>query len=166
MAPAQGGIVLTPAEEKMFEGQPRGFPFGDFDLADVMLPEEDDMGIPSGSDDEQEEDLQTDSGFGNVLGEERSARMLDGDGRRGRSPRRHPEHCVEHSSVWSGRLQTYWVHTGAVPGTRGTDSGTFKVKLAADRRSPPLAFAALCLFACLPQWWTTCHLWGLRSLTS
>lgn len=67
MAPAQGGIVLTPAEEKMFEGQPRGFPFGDFDLADVMLPEEDDMGIPSGSDDEQEEDLQTDSGFGNVL---------------------------------------------------------------------------------------------------
>ncbi|EFN54066.1 hypothetical protein CHLNCDRAFT_136163 [Chlorella variabilis] len=53
--------------EKMYEGQPRGFPFGDFDLADVMLPEDDDMDIPSGSDEEQEEDLQTESGFSNVL---------------------------------------------------------------------------------------------------
>ena len=53
----------------MCEGQPHGFPFGDFDLADVMLHEDDDMGIPSGSDEEQEEDLQTDSGFGNLLGE-------------------------------------------------------------------------------------------------
>lgn len=52
----------------MYEGQPRGFPFGDFDLADVMLPEDDDMDIPSGSDEEQEEDLQTESGFSNVLG--------------------------------------------------------------------------------------------------
>lgn len=51
----------------MYEGQPRGFPFGDFDLADVMLPEDDDMDIPSGSDEEQEEDLQTESGFSNVL---------------------------------------------------------------------------------------------------
>jgi hypothetical protein len=54
----------------MFEGQPRGFPLGDFDLADVMLPEEDDMGIPSGSDEEQEEEVQTDSGFQNVLSEQ------------------------------------------------------------------------------------------------
>ena len=53
----------------MFEGQPKGFPFGDFDLEDVMLPENDDMGIPSDTDEDgQEEDLQTESGFGNVLG--------------------------------------------------------------------------------------------------
>lgn len=52
----------------MFEGQPKGFPFGDFDLGDVMLPEDDDMGIPSDSgEDGQEEELKTESGFGNVL---------------------------------------------------------------------------------------------------
>jgi hypothetical protein len=39
-------IVLRPDEEKLFQGQPRGFPFGDFDITDVMLPEGDDMGIP------------------------------------------------------------------------------------------------------------------------
>lgn len=38
-------LALRPEEEKMFEGQPRGFPFGDFNIADVMLPEGDDMGI-------------------------------------------------------------------------------------------------------------------------
>ncbi|PSC71923.1 Eukaryotic translation initiation factor 3 subunit B [Micractinium conductrix] len=55
-------------EQHLFEGQPKGFPFGDFDLADVMLPEDDDMGIPCDSDDEgAEEELQTESGFGNVL---------------------------------------------------------------------------------------------------
>lgn len=53
----------------MFEGQPKGFPFGEFDLADVMLPEGDDMGIPSDSDDgKEEEEVQHESGFGNVLG--------------------------------------------------------------------------------------------------
>lgn len=73
MAPPHGGVMLSPAEEKMFEGQPRGFPFGDFDLADVMLPEDDDMGIPSGSDEEQEDDVQTESGFANVLGGQAAA---------------------------------------------------------------------------------------------
>lgn len=38
-------MALKPDEEKMFEGQPRGFPFGNFDISDVMLPEGDDMGI-------------------------------------------------------------------------------------------------------------------------
>jgi translation initiation factor 3 subunit B len=62
-------VALRPEEEKMFEGQPKGFPFGDFDLEDVMLPEDDNMGIPSDTDEDgQEEDLQTESGFGNVLG--------------------------------------------------------------------------------------------------
>ena len=60
-------ISLTAEEEKLFEGQPHGFPFGDFDVADVMLPEGDDMGIASDSE-EEEEDLNAESGFGNVLG--------------------------------------------------------------------------------------------------
>lgn len=62
-------LTLTAEEQHMFEGQPRGFPFGDFDLEDVMLPEDDDMGIPSDTDEDgQEEDVQAESGFGNVLG--------------------------------------------------------------------------------------------------
>lgn len=62
-------IMLTAEEQHMFEGQPKGFPFGDFDLEDVMLPEDDDMGIPSDTDDDgQEDDVQAESGFGNVLG--------------------------------------------------------------------------------------------------
>ncbi|PRW39159.1 Eukaryotic translation initiation factor 3 subunit B [Chlorella sorokiniana] len=60
--------TLRPEEEKMFEGQPRGFPFGDFDLEDVMLPEGEDMGIPSDTDEDgQEEEVNAESGFGNVL---------------------------------------------------------------------------------------------------
>ena len=62
------GIVLRPEEEKMFAGQPRGFPFGDFDPEDVMLPEGDDMGIPSDDEEQHEEEVQTESGFGNVIG--------------------------------------------------------------------------------------------------
>lgn len=59
--------VLRPGEEKLFEGQPRGFPFGDFDIADVMLPEGDDMGIPS-EQEEEEEEIQEETGFGNIVG--------------------------------------------------------------------------------------------------
>lgn len=59
--------MLFADEQHLFEGQPKGFPFGDFDIEDVMLPEGDDMGIASDSDEEQEEDVQTESGFGNVL---------------------------------------------------------------------------------------------------
>jgi translation initiation factor 3 subunit B len=50
----------------MFEGQPRGFPFGDFDVADVMLPDGDDMGIPS-DDEEEDVSIETESGFGNIV---------------------------------------------------------------------------------------------------
>ncbi|KAL6784025.1 EIF3B [Auxenochlorella protothecoides x Auxenochlorella symbiontica] len=61
-------LALKPDEEKMFEGQPQGFPFGDFDLEDVMLPEgDDDFGFPSEEEEEEEEDAQTESGFANVL---------------------------------------------------------------------------------------------------
>ena len=54
-------------EEKLAEGQPKGFPFGDFDVMYVMLPEDDDMGIPS-DDEEEEEEVQMESGFGNIVG--------------------------------------------------------------------------------------------------
>jgi len=50
----------------------QGFPFGDFDLEDVMLPEDDDMGIPSDDDDDLEEEVQTESGFGCVVGKDPS----------------------------------------------------------------------------------------------
>jgi hypothetical protein len=61
--------ALRPDEEKMFEGQPKGFPFDNFDMADVMLPEEDaDMGIPSEDDDDDEEEIEAESGFGSVIG--------------------------------------------------------------------------------------------------
>lgn len=55
-------------EEKMFEGQPKGFPFGDFNLEDVMLPEDDNMGIESEDEEETEAEVETESGFGNILG--------------------------------------------------------------------------------------------------
>ncbi|KAL4518998.1 hypothetical protein Ndes2526A_g00106 [Nannochloris sp. 'desiccata'] len=53
-------------EEKLAEGQPKGFPFEDFDVMDVMLPENDDMGIPS-DDEEEEEEIQVESGLGNIV---------------------------------------------------------------------------------------------------
>ena len=63
-------VALRPDEEKMFEGQPKGFPFDNFDITDVMLPEEDaDMGIPSEDDDEDEDEIEAESGFGSVIGE-------------------------------------------------------------------------------------------------
>jgi len=54
-------------EEKLAEGQPKGFPFEDFDVMDVMLPENDDMGIPS-DDEEEEEEIQAESGLGSIVG--------------------------------------------------------------------------------------------------
>ncbi len=55
-------------EEKLSEGQPRGFPFGDFDYEDVMLPDGDDLGVPSDDENEDEDEVVTDTGFGNVIG--------------------------------------------------------------------------------------------------
>lgn len=51
----------------MYEGQPKGFPFGNFNVEDVMLPEGDDMGIPSEDEAEEEQEIQSESGFGNVI---------------------------------------------------------------------------------------------------
>lgn len=64
-----GPPELTPDEAKLFVGQPKGFPLGGFDLEDVMLPEGDDMGIPSDDGDGSEEEVAPESGFGSVIGE-------------------------------------------------------------------------------------------------
>ena len=61
-------IVLRPDEERLYQGQPKGFPFGDFALEDVMLPEDDDLGVDSDEDDINEEEIVTESGFGSVIG--------------------------------------------------------------------------------------------------
>lgn len=47
----------------------QGFPFDDFDLHDVMLPEDEgDFGYPSDDDDLDEEEIVTETGFGSVIG--------------------------------------------------------------------------------------------------
>ncbi len=38
-------------------------------MEDVMLPEDDDMDIPSDDDEDDEEEIQTETGFGSVVGE-------------------------------------------------------------------------------------------------
>ena len=61
---------LRPDEEKLYEGQPKGFPLGDYKtyLEDVMLPEGEDMGIPSDDDSIGEDEIETETGFGSVIG--------------------------------------------------------------------------------------------------
>lgn len=60
---------LRPDEEKLFAGQPKGFPLGDFNIDDVMLPEGDDFGVPSDDDSIGDEEIETETGFGSVIGE-------------------------------------------------------------------------------------------------
>lgn len=60
---------LRPEEEKLFLGQPKGFPFQEFSLEDVMLPENDDMGIASEDDSDEEEEIESETGFGSVIGD-------------------------------------------------------------------------------------------------
>ena len=45
-----------------------GFPYDAFNIEDAMLPADDDMGIPSEDDEEVEQDVQTETGFGCVIG--------------------------------------------------------------------------------------------------
>lgn len=55
---------------ELFPGQPDGFPFaGAFESSRVRLPADDDMGIDS-NDDEAMEEVQTETGFGSVIGED------------------------------------------------------------------------------------------------
>lgn len=68
---------LTSAEERLFEGQPKGFPLGGFDLDDVMLPEGEDMGIQSGDDDGGDDEEGPETGFGRVIGMEERERVVD-----------------------------------------------------------------------------------------
>uniref|UniRef100_A0A7R9YYS4 Eukaryotic translation initiation factor 3 subunit B n=1 Tax=Chlamydomonas euryale TaxID=1486919 RepID=A0A7R9YYS4_9CHLO len=51
----------------LFPDQPEGFPLDGFDLAAIKLPDDDDLGIPSDDDADNEQDLQTETGFGSVL---------------------------------------------------------------------------------------------------
>lgn len=67
-------LMLRPEEAAMFEGQPKGFPFGDFRLEDVMLPEGDDMGIPSDDDDVDDETIEQETGFETVVGKNTTGR--------------------------------------------------------------------------------------------
>ena len=46
----------------------QGFPFEGFHLEDVMLPEDDDLDIPSDEDEDDEEEILTETGFGSVVG--------------------------------------------------------------------------------------------------
>ena len=60
--------ALQPGEEKLFEGQPCGVPFKGFQLEDVMLPEDNDMGVLSEDEVGDEEELETESGCDSVIG--------------------------------------------------------------------------------------------------
>jgi hypothetical protein len=48
--------------------QPPGFPFEGYDLEELILPDGDDMGINSGDDASEEEEVEAESGFGSVIG--------------------------------------------------------------------------------------------------
>lgn len=53
---------------KLFRDQPPGFPFENFDLEELILPDDDDMGIKSDDGEDEEEELETETGFGSVIG--------------------------------------------------------------------------------------------------
>ena len=53
---------------QLFKDQPVGFPYEGFDLEELILPDGDDMGIPSDDEDVQEEETDFESGFGSVIG--------------------------------------------------------------------------------------------------
>jgi translation initiation factor 3 subunit B len=54
---------------QLFPDQPRGFPFDGFDLEELILPDGDDFGVRSEDDDAGEEEIETETGFGSVIGE-------------------------------------------------------------------------------------------------
>lgn len=65
--------VAEPIDEfevarQLFRDQPAGFPYEGFDIEELILPEDDDMGIRSDDDDDEEEELETETGFGSVIG--------------------------------------------------------------------------------------------------
>lgn len=68
MAAAAEEIDAFDVARKLFRDQPDGFPFDGFQLEELILPEDDDMGIRSDEEDDEEEELETESGFGSVIG--------------------------------------------------------------------------------------------------
>ncbi len=61
-------IDVYAVAKDLFPDMPPGFPFENFDLEELILPDGDDMGIRSDDDDVKEEDVQTESGFGSCIG--------------------------------------------------------------------------------------------------
>ena len=53
---------------KLFKDQPKGFPYEGFDIEELILPEGEDFGIRSDDDDMEEEELESETGFGSVIG--------------------------------------------------------------------------------------------------
>jgi hypothetical protein len=129
---------LRPGEEKLFPGQPRGFPFGDFDVEDVMLPDGDDMGIPSEESDAEPE-VQAESGFGAVIGAFLClcvCAAAAGSGIGGHRPRP----CSHALAVPCGRVKRRACRRVFVRGARATT----------DRRTATAAAAALALAVARP----------------
>lgn len=62
----------------LFPDLPPGFPYEGFELEELILPSGDDMGIRSDEDDVKEEDVQTESGFGSVVGGQSMQRQRPG----------------------------------------------------------------------------------------
>jgi translation initiation factor 3 subunit B len=54
---------------QLFPEMPLGFPYVDFEVEELILPDGDNMGIGSDDDDVKEEDLSTNTGFGSCVGE-------------------------------------------------------------------------------------------------
>ena len=54
--------------KEMFINQPGGFPLEDFDLKDLVLPKDDEFGVHSDEEEIDEDDVETESGFGSVIG--------------------------------------------------------------------------------------------------
>jgi hypothetical protein len=50
------------------QGYPQGFPYENFDVTELILPDGDNMGINSDDDDIDIEEIETASGFGNIIG--------------------------------------------------------------------------------------------------
>ena len=69
--PAAAGEVpdALAVAQQLFKDQPPGFPFQDFDLLELILPDGEDFGIRSDDDDEDEGEVETETGFGSVIGE-------------------------------------------------------------------------------------------------
>jgi translation initiation factor 3 subunit B len=59
---------LAIARDMYFE-QPDGFPLEDFDIRDVQLPADEDFDVKSDEEEVDEEEVETETGFGSVIGE-------------------------------------------------------------------------------------------------